>query len=288
MKTSYAKHILSLLLFGTNGIVAANIFLSSYNIVLLRTFIGSIVLLLLCLLLQKDSRLSLRENLREVGFIALSGIAMGTSWMFLYEAYAQLGVGISTVLYNCGPVIVMVLSPVIFKEKLTFPKILGFLAVLVGVFLINDNASGSLNVWGVTCGLLSALTYSVMVMANKKSTNIKGIHNTLIQLIFGFLTVAVFIFFKGGFNISVPISQWIWILILGIINTGIGCYLYFSSINSLPAQSVATLGYIESLSAVIFSFLLLGEIMTPLQYVGAFCIIGGAFLGECVKQKRRM
>jgi hypothetical protein len=44
---------------------------------------------------------------------------MGTSWMFLYEAYAQVGVSIATLAYYCGPVIVMVLSPILFRKKMT-------------------------------------------------------------------------------------------------------------------------------------------------------------------------
>lgn len=49
------------------------------------------------------------------------------------------------------------------------------------------------------------------------------------------------------------------ILILGLINTGIGCYFYFSSIGDLPVQSVAICGYLEPLSAVFFSTILPNE-----------------------------
>ena len=45
MKTSYLKYIFALLLFGSNGIVASLIHLSSYEIVLLRTLIGSLLLI---------------------------------------------------------------------------------------------------------------------------------------------------------------------------------------------------------------------------------------------------
>ena len=45
MKRSYMKYFAALLLFGFNGIVASFIDLSSYEIVLLRTFIGSVLLI---------------------------------------------------------------------------------------------------------------------------------------------------------------------------------------------------------------------------------------------------
>ncbi len=124
MKTSYIKYFVALLLFGSNGIVASNIDLPSVYIVLYRTFLGSLLLLLLYLI--SGNKFTFQKHKKDLGFILLSGIAMGASWMFLYEAYRQIGVSISSLLYYCGPVIVMILSPLLFKEKLTAPKIIGF------------------------------------------------------------------------------------------------------------------------------------------------------------------
>ena len=89
--------------------------------------------------------------------------------------------------------------------------------------------------------------------------------------------------FKTGYKISVSETDLIWVIVLGLINTSLGCYFYFSSIGKLPVQTVAICGYIEPLSAVILAALILGETMFPLQIVGAILIIGGALLGECYK-----
>lgn len=151
------KYLSALLLFGLNGIVASQIAMGSYEIVFLRTMIGSILLILLFLL--GKGRFHLREHRRDFLFILLSGIAMGASWMFLYEAYQQIGVSLASLLYYCGPVIVMVLSPLIFKEKLTMPKVVGFLIVLTGIFLVNGQSSGRGSAWGLFCGAMSAVMY---------------------------------------------------------------------------------------------------------------------------------
>lgn len=124
----------------------------------------------------------------------ISGIAMGTSWMFLYEAYTRIGVSIASLLYYCGPVIVMALSPLLFKEKLTTNKILGFLAVAAGVFLINKNAfDGKGDLFGIVCGLLSAIMYAFMVICNKKAKDITGLENSTLQLTIAFLAAAIFV-----------------------------------------------------------------------------------------------
>ncbi len=284
MKKSYIKYFLALLLFGSNGIVAGMIALSSYEIVLLRTMIGS--LLLIALFFIGKGKLTFYKNMKQFAFLAVSGMAMGASWVFLYEAYAQIGVSIASLLYYCGPVVVMVLSPLIFREKLTSVKVIGFISVLCGIFLVNGNPfGGSGNGFGIFCGIMSALMYSVMVIFNKKAKNITGMENSMLQLFISFLTVAVFVGFKQGYAMNIAADDILPILFLGLVNTGIGCYFYFSSIGDLPVQTVAVCGYLEPLSAVVFAVIFLQESMTLVQVVGAVLILGGAIFGELYRKR---
>ena len=121
------KYLASLLLFGLNGIVASQIALPSGQIVWLRTGLGSLLLMGALVLGRRWGFLRWR---RELGAIALSGMALGVSWIFLYEAYQRIGVSLASLLYYCGPVIVMALSPVLFRERITGRKAAGFAAVL--------------------------------------------------------------------------------------------------------------------------------------------------------------
>ena len=244
MKRSYMKYFAALLLFGFNGIVASFIDLSSYEIVLLRTFIGSV--LLIALFFLSRNKLTFYQYKNDSLFLLLSGIAMGTSWMFLYEAYAQIGVSIASLCYYCGPVIVMALSPLLFREKLTASKLCGFAAVLIGIILVNGSAfNGNGNLWGIFCGLMSAVMYAAMVICNKKAQRITGMENATLQLFVSFLTVFIFVLFKQGLTVHLHTEDIIPVLILGLFNTGIGCYFYFSSIGKLPVQTVAVCGYLE-------------------------------------------
>ena len=284
-KIALLKYLCALLLFGLNGIIASHIAMSSYEVVLLRTMIGSVFLTIVFLLFR--GRFHFQRDRKDIIFVALSGIAMGTSWMFLYEAYQQIGVSFASLLYYCGPVIVMILSPLIFKERLTKSKVIGFSVVLVGILLVNSRLAGKESIWGLFCGTMSAVMYFFMVTLNKQSKTIIGIENSVLQLTSSFLTVAIFVGIKQAFIIQVPNEAWIWILILGIINTGMGCYMYFSSLSKLSVQTVAICGYLEPLSAVVFATLLLGDEMTGLQVIGAICIIGGAMIGELSPQKSK-
>ena len=284
-KKSFIKYIVSVLLFGFNGIVASNISVSSYNIVFFRTLFGS--LLLVSVFFIKGGKFNFRKNQHDIIYITLSGVAMGTSWMFLYEAYEQIGISLASILYYFGSVIVMMLSPIIFKEKFTLPKITGFIVVIVGIVLVNQrSATDGLSTFGIVCGFLSAITYFFMVTFNKKSKNISGIENSAIQLVASFITLAVFIGIKQHFVFHIPASDWPWLLLLGLFNTGFGCYLYFSSLKKLPAQTVALCGNLELFSAVIFAEIFLHEKLLLWQKVGAILIVLGTMIGELIKVRR--
>lgn len=214
-------------------------------------------------------------------FLAVSSVAMGASWMFLYEAYQQIGIGLSSILYYCGPVLVMALSPLLFHESLTVHMGIGFSAVLIGIFLVNGNLFSEGNtIYGVFCGGMSAVTYAVMVICNKRAARITGLENAALQLFTSFLTVAIFVGLKQGYQIAVPGTDWVPLLVLSLFNTGLGCYWYFSSIGQLPVQTVSICGYLEPFSAVLFSAIFLHETLLPLQIVGAVLILSGAVFGE--------
>jgi drug/metabolite transporter (DMT)-like permease len=279
------RYMAALLLFGSNGIVASYISLPSYEIVFTRTLIGSLFLLLI--FISSKQKVRFWRNKPHSLYLVISGAAMGASWMFLFEAYAQIGVSIATLAYYSGPVIVMILSPITFKEKMTAVKLLGFLAVVLGMFCVNGQSilQGAVS-WGLVFGILSAFMYALMVIFNKKAASITGLENPVWQLITSFLTGAVFLGLKQGFSVHIALGNLTPILLLGIVNTGLGCYFYFSSIGGLPVQTVAILGYLEPLSALFFSAAFLGESLSFLQLVGAVLILGGAAFGELFRQKQ--
>lgn len=284
MKKSYLKYIVGLLLFGSNGVVASAIALSSYEIVLLRSVIGGAALLVL--FLGTGGRVTAYHHKKALFFIIVSGAAMAADWLFLFEAYAQIGVSLGMLVNYCGPAIVIALSPALLQERLTRSKVIALSAALSGACLISGTAVVSgISAWGLFCAVMSAVSYAVMVLSNKMAKEVGGTENAVLQLLSTALIVTVFVGWKQGFGMEIARGDWLPVLWLGLVNTGLGCFFYFSSIGKLPAQSVAVCGYIEPLSAVLLSALVLHERMTGWQILGACLIIGGALYGELKKRK---
>lgn len=277
MKKNLSKYILGLLLFGSNGVVASFIALESQEIVLLRSVLGS--LFLLGLFFLSRGRFALRQHKKDACYVILSGVAMAADWLLLFEAYARIGISLGMIINYCGPVIVIIGSTVFFSERITGKTILAITATLLGAVLISwQGIQSGIDRLGFLLAILSAFAYAAMVILNKLSRNIVGTQNAVIQLLSTCVIVLVYVGFRQNLWISIPSDSILPVLWIGVVNTGLGCFLYFSSISALPAQTVAVCGYLEPLSAVFFSVAILRETLLPLQILGAVLILGGTMI----------
>ncbi len=75
------------------------------------------------------------------------------------------------------------------------------------------------------------------------------------------------------------------LVVLGVVNTGFGCLLYFSAIPLIDAQTVAICDYIEPASAVLFSVIFLGEALGTDSFIGMLLIFCGVIVGEVVSRR---
>ena len=274
---SYGSYILSMLIFGSNGSLAAHISLQSGQIVLLRTLLGGAALTLLVLLRGGFDRDALRSELR---FLLLGGAVLGANWAALFEAYRLLNVSLATLIYYVGPMLVLLLSPLLFREKLSSAKLAAVCLVAVGLVCISGSiALGRLSVKGLLVAILAALFYASLIVLNKHIVRTPGIQTAAIELDVAFLVVLAYVLCTAGLP-RPQIAELPYIAMLGLVNTGLAYFLYFSGLQRLPAQSVALISYVDPVSALLFSALLLHEALTPLQLLGAVLIIGGAMVGE--------
>ncbi len=271
--------IASMVIFGTNGLLVANISLGSAEIVLMRTFLGSLFLLAVVLVKRSFSFADLKADLVPA---TIGGAALGLNWVLLFSAYRSAGVGLSTLTYYCGPIIVLALSPVLFKEKLTWNKLLAIAAVAVGMFCITgDIEPGSDVQAGLLCGGGAALLYAALIVANKRVKRLSGLNCAMYELIVAFFVVLIYLVASNAKLPVIPTAEDIvWVLAIGLVNTGLAYYLYFSSLQKLPGQTVALVCYIDPLTALLVSVAFLGEKLLAVQIVGAVLILGGACLGE--------
>lgn len=273
----------SMLIFGTIGIFRRYIPVSSAFLAFSRGMLGGLFLLSFMKLKQKAVREKLSAH--TAVWLAATGAVMGVNWILLFEAYNHTTVSIATLCYYMQPTIVMLLSPIFFREKLTMKKCVCVLAAIIGMALVSGVIGGegakSGDVTGILLGLCAAIFYSAVVIMNKRIIGVDAYQKTTIQLFSAGIVMIPYMLLKGesvseGFSMTTVIL----LLIVGIVHTGIAYVLYFGSMDGLKAQSVAILSYIDPVSALLFSALLLKEPLNATDVVGAIMIIGSAVISE--------
>ncbi len=276
------QFIIAMLIFGSIGIFVKYISVPSVQIVQFRTIIGSLCLVGFMLFKkQKPNFDKIKQNIIP---LVVAGVSIGASWVFLFEAYKQTSVGLATIVYYCAPIIVFFLAPVIFKEKITKPQLVAITFALIGMLAVNimEFSLGASN--AITCALISALLYAVIMIDNKFIKGLNGIESTLIQLLIASVIITAYCAISLGEIIFIPSgADILYLAIVGIFHTGVAMALYIPNLQNLSPQNIAIFSYIDPASALVFSFLILGETLIWYQLIGGLLIFGGALLAQIKK-----
>lgn len=279
--------IASMTIFGTLGLFVRNIPVSSGELALYRAALAA--LLIAAFLLTTKQKISFANIKKEVPLLLASGIAMGINWILLFEAYKYTSVSIATLSYYFAPVIVTVICPILFREKLTTKQIVCFVMSTLGLVMITGigEMSGQKDLIGILFGLGAAIFYATVILLNKFIKNVEGIHRTFLQFLSAIVILFPYVIMTSGITLGkLNGIGWINLLIVGLIHTGLTYCLYFSSLKELPGQKAAILSYIDPLVAVLISVTILGETMTLWQVIGGILILGFTLWNEIPSKAR--
>lgn len=284
--------IVSMTMFGTIGLFVKYIPLSSGEIALYRALLA--IALLGTFLLVTKQKIDFKAIKKDIPLLAISGMAMGVNWILLFEAYRYTTVSVATLSYYFAPVIVTIVSPILFKEKLTVKQIICFVMSTVGIILltgIGDLSGGSSNLKGIIFGLSAAVFYATVVLFNKYIKGVSGINRTFLQFIGSIIVLIPYVLLTEGINLGVLDEiGWVCLLAVGLIHTGVCYCMYFSSLKELKGQEAAILSYIDPLVAVLVSLIFLNESMNVLQIIGGLLILGFSIWNEVsfIKKKEQV
>lgn len=273
--------VASMTIFGTLGLFVRNISVSSGELALYRAVLAA--LLLTGFFVLSKQHIPLSKVKKEIPLLLASGVAMGINWILLFQAYKYTTVSAATLSYYFAPVIVTVVCPFLFREKLTVKQIICFIMSTVGLVLIIGigDVHGDSNIIGILFGLGAAVFYATVILLNKFIKKVEGIHRTFLQFIAAIITLTPYVLCTSGITLgSLNNIGWVNLLIVGLVHTGITYCMYFSSLKELPGQKVAILSYIDPLIAVLISVTVLGETMTMSQVIGGMLILGFTLWNE--------
>ena len=285
--TSKVLMALSMFIFGTIAPLVRNIGVGSGELALYRAIMAAVIVG--GFLLFSRQKISIGGIKRELLLLLISGAAMGINWILLFEAYKYTTVSVATLSYYFAPVIVMVICPLLFKEKLTLKQIICFVMATVGLVLITGTSGGgSEDKLGILFGLSAAMFYATVMLLNKFIKGVEGLHRTFIQFLAAIIVLLPYVALTDGFTLgNLNGMGWGLLLVVGLVHTGLAYCMYFSAIKELAGHKVAMLSYIDPLVAVIVSVVFLSEQMTFPQILGGILILGFTLACEMPPLKKK-
>ena len=288
---SYGMLISAMLIFGTIGIFRRYIPLSSGLLAFSRGLLGGLCLLAFTKFSGKATSQPIPR--KKLLILILSGMIMGINWMLLFEAYNYTTVATATLCYYMEPTIIILLAPLLFKEKLGLKNAICAVFAIVGMVLVSGMAEGggiqAADLKGILFGLGAACFYAGVIILNKIAAVDDAYQKTTIQLFSGAAVMIPYLLLTENFSgIALDGFSVVMLLVVCIVHTGFAYALYFGSMNALKAQSIAVLSYIDPVSALILSALILHESLTIFGLVGAVLIIGSALGSELSFRKKSL
>ena len=207
---------------------------------------------------------------------ALFGIGMNVSILLT-------GAAITAFIAGAYPVLASVLAPAILGERIRLAAIIGLGLAFIGTLLIAGFDASGIRVDGVLAAAATAVAVALFMLLSRRWQKPWGIRPTQITLsnfaLLGIAGVLLTLSTGDAFAKSaVPIEAFGAVLWLGIFAGAVATILLTESHRRLPTSESSAFLMLNPLTAAVLAVPVLGEVLSPLQLVGAAMVLAGIAL----------
>lgn len=209
------------------------------------------------------------------GFLGLFGVVL------YFYATKNMQTANAAILQKSSPFFVMIFAAIFLNEKLTKVHVLSLLIAFVGAYFVT-NPSGNYNLLPALAGIFSAVfaagAYTIIGKLGKSENAYR------IMLAFGVVTcVSLFIPLVMTYKRPLPID-WLWLSMIGIFG-GLGQYLLTIAYLYAPAGEVSIYNYTSVIFSAILGFIIFGDKIIPIEFLGIGLILLSALILFLYNQK---
>ena len=211
----------------------------------------------------------------------LGGVFYGSSTLCYFMASESLGTGLAMVIFFTYPIYVVLISSVIAR---TLPNRVTWLALVLictGCFLIAYEKNMHFDARGVGLAFLSALGYGIYVAFSKKtSRSLSPLVGTFVVCLGNSMLFLLMIPLLQEEGFSLPSSAWTWLNVglFAIVGTILPVLFLLIGMKYISADRAAILSVLEPVTVLAVGLLVLGEVFSVRQFIGALIILASALL----------
>ncbi|ASJ03632.1 permease [Thermococcus profundus] len=266
-----AKIAVSMLIWGSVGIFGRFSGLSGLGVAFARVSLGALVLVGIIEILERNKLPDLLTLFRRrwKSLLAL-GAALGLNWAFLFTAFNYTTIANAVLVYYTAPVIATLISWRFLGEEMN-AKRWGLIGLaFLGLVLIMSGQEvnlGNRDFTGIVLALIAAFFYALIPNFGRSLRDVDGKVLTLLQLAIASIVLAPFVAVQNTGN---PV--WWAILVLVLVHTVLALFLYMDGLKEVEVNEAALLSYLDPMSAVVYAFLVFGEVP------GIRTVLGGGLI----------
>lgn len=254
--------------------------LGSMDVVLLRVTVAAVLLPVMVAFLRPAAFKIRRKDLWCFAGTGLVSIAMFNFCYF--KTMTMTSLSVAAVLLYLAPVIVVLISAVLFKEKITWIKMLACLLAFGGCVLVSDLRGGSIPFPALLTGFLSAFGYAMYSIFSRLAMD-RGYHSYTILLYtfwLSILGVAPFSDIPGTFAAvnAGGWQAWLMVLVMGVLTAVLPYAFYTLGLSGLEAGKASVMASIEPVVATLLGAAVFREIPSLLGGLGMLLVLGGVVL----------
>jgi drug/metabolite transporter (DMT)-like permease len=279
------KLIAVMIIWGSLGVFTRSIPLSALSLAFLRALIA-LPVLFAALKMKKEARLQPRLLIPYL----ISGVLLGFGWLTLFYGFKHTSIASAVIIYNMCPVYVMIAAPLLLKEAVSKIEIAVIFTAFIGLLLIvgHDLLAG-VGYMGMALSAVSGMLYATIVLLNRSiKVRLDNQTATFAQILAAMAVLLPFVLMDGNvFNVtSLDATAILFTILLGVLHTGVAYTLFFSLSAQMKSVEIVSYSYLEPLFGILFSVLVMGEVLTFLQMLGGILILGSTFIGEQLKSRQ--
>jgi drug/metabolite transporter (DMT)-like permease len=265
----------SVMLFGGASIFGALLPLNPFLLVWGRTAWAVLFLMLLVYLNKEKINFSKKENYLNA---LVLGVILAIHWTSFFQSIQMANVAVAVLTFSSFPLFTMFLSPLFKFGKITQKNIFSALLIIAGIgIMVPLGDWEGLYLYGILWGLLSALSFSLLVLTNKKISSGFGPfeqafwQNAAVSV----LLLPVLFFYEINLNLK---EHFYW-MILGTVFTGLSHGLYVYGLKGTDAQKASLYAALEPVYAILWALIFLGQIPGLREVMGGIIILIAVRIG---------
>ncbi|BBG58934.1 ABC transporter permease [Providencia rustigianii] len=206
-------------------------------------------------------------------------------WLLFISAYRLPG-GVAATVGAVQPLIVLFLSRWLLNSQLSRISIMAAFTGIFGVAILLLTPSARLDLTGVIAGLFGALSMAAgTVLSRRWQPPVSALTFTSWQLTAGGLVLLPFALFFEPALPSLSMLNLVGLSYLTLIGGALTYALWFRGLAILGPSSVASLGFLSPMSAVILGWMWLEQQLTPLQFIGMLVILLSVWVSQRTERK---